>query len=455
AALDLYFTRHDGQACTIEDWLQVFEDTTGRDLSQFKLWYSQAGTPRVRVDEDFTDGTYSVTFTQSIPDTPGQSDKQPMVIPISLGLIDPSGAEVASTQVLELTETQQTFTFAGLDRKPVPSLLRGFSAPVVLHHDMSAKERLTLLSHDTDMFNRWEATRQLGRDVLLNMVDGGTADDEFVNALITLAADETLDPAFRALCLTLPAQDDIAQVIADANGCPNPMIIDAAHNTLADQIATQGQATFDRLHRTHHVTGHYSPDAVSCAHRALANCVLGYLSRVDGGALAKDQFASANNMTVQLAALAATLKAGVGDVPVTEFYDQWRHERLVVDKWFSVQIGSCPAETAVDVARELAQHPDFTLTNPNRFRALIGPLAMRPAAFHRADGAAYEFVADQLIALDDINPQTTARMTTVFETWKRYDVDRQDMMRAALRRIAAKPNLSRDTGEMVTRLLNA
>ncbi len=453
-ALDLYFDRHDGQACTIEDWLQVFTDTTGQDLSQFKLWYSQAGTPRITVEDDFSGDTYTISLSQSTPPTSGQSDKQPMMIPVAIGLLNTDGSEAVPTQILTLTRETQSFTFTGLNTRPIPSLLRGFSAPVILQRSASQAERLTLLAHDTDMFNRFEASRELGRATLINMLSNDGAPDEgYSEALLQVLANEGLEPGFRAICCALPGQDEIAQALVELGHTPDPVVIYHAHEKLSHHLATSGRNLLRRIYQTHAVKGPYTSDAISCGHRALANLALRYISLVDGAVLAAEQFDIADNMTLQMPALANLMRSGKGDHAVQKFYTQWRHERLVIDKWFSLQVSNCNPSQAVSIAKSLLLHHDFSLKNPNRFRSLIGALAMTPAAFHQPDGSAYDLVADQLIALDDLNPQLCARMTTVFETWQRYNPSRQAMMRAALLRIEAKPRLSRDTREMVSRLL--
>ena len=455
-ALELYFARHDGQACTIEDWLAVFTDVTGQDLRQFKLWYSQAGTPIVTVRDHFADGIYKLTLTQVTPPTPGQPNKQPLVIPIALGLLYPDGTEALATELLVLSDAEQSFCFSGLRAAPIPSLLRGFSAPVILQRKTSPAEHLVQLTHDPDLFNRFEASRELGKSALLAMLQTEAApDDAYCTALLQVMVNEDLDPAFRAMCCTLPSQDEIAKTLTEQGQTPDPVAIDAAFHRLSEHVARQGQDALRALYHAHQLAGPFSPDAASCGARALSALALRLISYVDGGTLAAKQFATATTMSLQLPALGNLNRHAQGSEAISQFYQQWRNERLVIDKWFSLQVSTCPASQAVSVARNLLQHPDFTLKNPNRFRALVGALAMTPAAFHQADGSAYALVVDQLIALDDINPQLCARMTTVFETWRRYDGARQELMRAALCRLAAKPNLSRDTKEMVTRLMDA
>jgi aminopeptidase N len=368
----------------------------------------------------------------------------------------PDGTEALATQLLVLSGSEQSFRFSGLRAAPIPSLLRGFSAPVILQRKTSPAEHLVQLTHDPDLFNRFEASRELGKSALLAMLQTEAApDDAYCTALLQVMVNEDLDPAFRAMCCTLPSQDEIAKTLAEQGQTTDPVAIDAAFHRLSEHLARQGQDALRALYHAHQLAGPFSPDAASCGARALSALALRLISYVDDGTLAAKQFATANTMSLQLPALGNLNRHGQGSEAIAQFYQQWRHERLVIDKWFSLQVSTCPASQAVSVARNLLKHPDFTLKNPNRFRAVVGALAMTPAAFHQADGSAYALVVDQLIALDDINPQLCARMTTVFETWRRYDGARQELMRAALCRLAAKPNLSRDTKEMVTRLMDA
>ena len=451
-ALDLYFQRHDGDAATIEDWLQVFEDTTGRDLGQFALWYSQAGTPRISVCEDYSGDTYTLTFTQSTPPTPGQPAKDPRVIPIALGLLAPDGTEILPTTLIEMTEATHVFTHQSPTR-PTPSILRGFSAPVILLHDSTPADRALLLAHDTDPFNRWEAGRSLSKETLVDMVlHGAPPDQALLDGLLATLCDDSLDPAFRALALAQPSEDDIAQTIADAGAVPDPLAIHRACETLRMATAQHLQDHLASTYAAHQVTGPYSPSATPSGQRALANATLRLLSRLDGGATAQRQFETADNMTQELAALSALLLIGKADDALTAFEAKWSHDRLVMDKWFSLQTSMAAPDLATSVASGLTQRADFDLKNPNRFRATIGGLAANSAGFHHASGSGYRFVADWLIQLDALNPQTTARMSTAFETWRRYDADRQQMIQDQLDRILSAPGLSRDTTEMITRI---
>ena len=456
AAVQLYFDRHDGQACTIEDWLQVFTDTSGRDLAQFKRWYSQAGTPQVTVAEQFENGTYTLTLTQNTKPTPGQDDKQPLLIPVELGLLSSDGTELVASHVVELDSATQSYCYKNLPERPIASLFRGLSAPVVVHHDLSDTALLTLMRHDTDAYNRWDAGRILARKALTNNVlTGGKFPADIIAALMDTANDSRLDPAFRALCLGLPSQDDIAQTLFQSGHAPDPAVIYQSRNAMLDQIAAAGASHWRGLYDDHQTPGPYTTDAAACGKRALANAAMAMITRLDGGDLAQTQYDGASNMTNQLAALGQLVRSGRGANALAAFYDQWRHEPLVIDKWFSLQITQSPPDVAVGLAHDLATHPDFTLRNPNRFRALVAGFASTPAAFHHPSGAGYDFVAQKLIELDALNPQLTARVSTVFETWPRYGAGLQAKMKAALTRIADQPTLSRDTREMVTRLLQA
>ncbi|SLN33470.1 Aminopeptidase N [Falsiruegeria litorea R37] len=455
-ALDLYFERHDGDAATIEDWLAVFQDATGRDLSQFKRWYSQAGTPRVKVAEDWADGTYTLTLSQSTSPTPGQDNKQPQVIPVAVGLLGQNGDEVAQTRVLELTEKEQSFTFDGLSTKPVPSILRGFSAPVILDHDTTSAERAFLLSHDTDPFNRWEAGRSLARETLLAMITDGTAPSgAYLDGVQAVLRDDTLDPAYRALMLGLPGQSELATALHDGGTTPDPQAIWTATETLRQAQAQHMQDLLPRLHGEAQVSSPYQPDADQSGRRALGGAALSLITRLDGGALAASEYAKADNMTLQLSALGCLIKAGKGEAELQAFYDQWEDDRLVIDKWFGLQVSLADPEQTATVGRSLTQHPDFNWKNPNRFRAVFGALAMNHPGFHHASGTAYELLAAWLIRLDPVNPQTTARMCSAFQTWRRYDAARQDLIKVQLDRIAATPDLSRDVTEMITRIRGA
>ena len=456
AALDLYFERHDGDAATIEDWLKVFEDATGRDLAQFKHWYTQAGTPRLTVTDDFKNGTYTIHIKQENPTTPGQPHKDPEVIPVAVGLLNPNGDEVLPTTVLELTQHRQSFAFKGLASRPTPSILRGFSAPVVLDRASTPAERAFLLAHDTDPFNKWESGRALAKEVLMRKItDGAATAPDWLAAIETVTFDASLDPAFRALTLRLPGEDDIAQSLHSAGHVPDPAMIYKARRAMQADLAQHLAPRLPGLLASLQTPGAFDPGAVAAGLRALRLGALALLSRLDAGQAALASYSNANSMTEQMGALAVLLDIGQGTEQLTAFRTQWQADRLVMDKWFALQVSYAAPEATATTTESLTQDPDFDWKNPNRFRAVIASLAGNHAGFHHASGQSYRLLADWLIKLDPVNPQTAARMSTAFETWPRYDADRQALIRAELARINATQGLSRNLGEMVGRMLKA
>ncbi|MFT6091179.1 aminopeptidase N [Sulfitobacter sp.] len=455
-ALDLYFDRHDGQACTIEDWLKVFEDTTGRDLTQFKRWYSQAGTPRLSVTEDWDHGKLTLTFKQHTPPSAATPAPEPLVLPIAVGLIDQDGDEVEPTVVLEMTQAEQSFVFDNLGTRPIASVLRGFSAPVVLTQDLSDADRAHLLAHDTDPFNRWEQGRSLAHKSLIAMIlEGKNPNKDWLKGIRAVIGDEHLDPAYRALMLGLPSQSDLARALAEDGHTPDPDIIYAAVEATRDAMAKSYATLVPTLYMRHTVTDPYEPNAAQSGKRALANAALSLLTRTDDGAMAQKQYDAADNMTQQLSALANLIRAGKGSAALQMFEAQWKNDRLVMDKWFGLQVMEADPEDAHEVVETLTKHASFNWKNPNRFRSVLGAFTAHHAGFHHASGAGYRLLADWLIKLDPVNPQTTARMCSAFQTWKRYDTDRQAMIKTELDRILAQPDLSRDTTEMLTRIRGA
>ncbi|MEP6018993.1 MAG: aminopeptidase N [Paracoccaceae bacterium] len=452
-ALNLYFDRHDGDAATIEDWIQVFQDATGRDLTQFKRWYAQAGTPHLSAKETWDDGTFTLTFTQDTKPSSYTAQPGPQVMPIAIGLLNPDGSEALNTQMLEMTKTSQSFSFSGLSDRPKASILRGFSAPVVLDYQA---DHAFLLAHDTDPFNRWEAGRTLGRNALLNMITKRAAPDPaYLDGLAAVVTDNDLDPAYRALMLGLPGQSELAAELHRQGETPDPDTIYQAHQGLRDAVAARLADDLPALYSDHQVTRTYRPNATQSGMRSLGNSALSLLTRIDGGAQAQTQYDAANNMTQQLAALACLVRAGKGDNALASFETQWTDDRLVMDKWFGIQVMEAKPDDAADTATALTRHAAFNMKNPNRFRATLGALTMNHAGFHAKDGSGYALLASWLIKLDPLNPQTTARMCTAFQTWRRYDAIRQSLIKAELERIAETPDLSRDTSEMIERIRNA
>ena len=458
-ALDLYFERHDGQACTIEHFRQCFEDATGRDLSQFARWWSQAGTPRIAVDEEWDDGRYTLTLRQTTPPSPGQTEKQPLVIPVAIGLLGANGDEVVPTRVLELTEPEQSFTFEGLGSRPTPSILRGFSAPVIVERETTDQESAFLLAHDTDPFNRWEAGHRYAVRIALAIIGGaGEVPAAWVEGMAAVLTDESLDPAFRALVLELPAIDEITGEIAAGGGLSDPDAIHAALRTMRQTLGNKLSTQLARLYEQMRSEGSYSPDAASAGRRALKNRCLALRAATgsaDAFAVAESQFRAADNMSDALPALTVLVHeaAPVAYPLLADFHARWRHDPLVIDKWLAMQ-ASAPLPGTLERVEALTAHASFDWKNPNKFRSLIGVLAAaNPVAFHRHDGAGYRFLADWLIQLDAINPQTAARVVGAFETYRRYDTARQALMQLQLERIAAVENLSKNTREMVERML--
>jgi aminopeptidase N len=367
--------------------------------------------------------------------------------------LGPNGDEVLPTQVLEMTKASQSFNFDNLGAQPIPSILRGFSAPVVAVHPVDAARHAILLVHDTDAFNRWESARALGYASMMGTIVHGDAPlAGLLDGLAGMVRDGALDPAFRALCLKLPSEDDMAGHLHSAGITPDPDAIFAARSALHTALAQRLAPDLPQLLADHAPTGGFSPSAADAGRRALHGALLALSARLDGGAGGMAAYAIASNMTDSIAALAALLNVGAGDTALAAFYDQWHGERLVLDKWFTLQIALSHPDTTAALTQRLTQHPDFDMKNPNRFRSVIGGLTANHAGFHHASGAGYDLLADWLIKLDSVNPQTAARMSTAFEAWPRYDAGRRAHACAALDRILAAKGLSRNLSEMAQRI---
>lgn len=452
-ALELYFDRHDGQACTIEDWIKVFEDSCGIDLTQFKLWYNQSGTPKVTVKECYKDGVLELTLDQDQNPSLNRRNKLPQVIPIRTGFIGKSGAEILPEVILNLYKKSQTFYF-NVNEKPIISLLRGFSAPVILEQKVNIKNQTFLFKNDTDTFNKWEAGRNISIELLIAEVKETPANlMPYIEALSKIISDENLDLAYRSLLLTLPSQETIAQSMFEKGIIPDPDKILTAVTKLELCIAKNLTKQFINLYKNLTFQNSYTPDPKNAGKRSLRNAALKYITKLDSGKAALEQFKSADNMTEQLSALGLIIAADIKSNCISNFYNQWQSDALVIDKWFAIQITSAPPKKALEIAKKLSSHVDFNWKNPNRFRSLIGSFAMLPYSFHMADGSGYEFVTNWLIKLDKINPQTAARMCGVFETWKRYDKKRQTLMTTQLRKIQTSNGLSKDTEEIVNKIM--
>jgi aminopeptidase N len=472
--MDLYFERHDGRAVECDDFRAAMMDANGRDLTQFERWYSQAGTPRVKVTTvyDAEKQTYDITLAQSCPPTPGQSKKLPFHIPVAIGLLDGQGKDMPlllnghsgqpTTLVLELTATQQTFHFTKVAEKPVPSLLRNFSAPVVLEYDYSDDDLAFLMAHDSDAFNRWEAGQRLATRRLLALTKAAqqagstlSVDVALSDSLRASLNDQTLDPAFRETVLTLPAET----VIAEQMEVIDPQAIHTARRFLRLSLAQDLRKDFSAIYKANQTEGAYSPDAASSGKRALKNLALSYLAELDDAeahSLAQAQYDAANNMTdrmASLAALANSQASGKAEA-LARFYSDFEQEPLVIDKWFSLQ--AMARTTDVATVRTLMKHPAFSIKNPNRARSLIFSFCNgNPSRFHAADGSGYAYWAEQVIALDAINPQVAARLARSLDRWRKYAPALQEKMRAALQQVADTAKLSKDTREVVTKSLAA
>ncbi|MCK6426632.1 MAG: aminopeptidase N [Burkholderiaceae bacterium] len=486
--MDLYFQRHDGQAVTCDDFAQAIADANpdsalASRLEAFKRWYAQAGTPRVSASGHFdaVAGRYTLTLAQRTQATPGQPDKRPFVIPVALGLISADGVALplqlegeaaphGTERVLVLEQPSQTWVFTGLGElttAPVPSLLRGFSAPVVLEWAPDEAQLFTLLAHDHDAFNRWEASQKLALARLLAAAQAdGTAshlDETYVQALRRVLRDEHLDAAFKELVLTLPSEAYVAERLAEQGVPIDPQRIHAARETMRLQLAQALHDDWVWAWETHQDNGGYRPDPLSSGRRALANLALAMLVLAAGvrhdplwPGRAYQRVKDAGNMTDRYGALAALVnaQAALAEPALERFHTLFRDEALVVDKWFALQAGASEVDGKVFARiKALAQHPDFTLKNPNRARSLLMAMAQNPAVLHRADAAGYVFWADKVVEIDGFNPQLAARLARALDRWRALAEPYRSAAREAIARVAARSELSADTREIVTRAL--
>jgi len=471
--MDLYFQRHDGQAVTCDDFAQAIADANPESklahlLDQFKRWYSQAGTPRVKAQArwDAAAATYELTLSQSCPPTPGQPAKEPFVIPIALGLLDSEGRQIADGLHV-LTQETETLSFPGLQGAPVPSILRGFSAPVILEFDYSDEQLLTLLAHDTDPFNQWEAGQRLSMNRALAYArqDGLTKNDirldaPYVAAMRRILRHPGLDAAFKELVLTLPAETYIAEQL----DVVDPQRLHAVREGMREQLATELLADWEWAVEAHKENGAYSPDSRSAGRRALVGMALTHLciaARRSGDMVwpgkTLQRFKDASNMTDRFNALSALVVSGheLGAQALQRFHAMFRDEPLVIDKWFALQ-GGAPdrAGNILPMVKQLMMHPDFSIKNPNRARSLIfSYCSANPGGFHRPDAAGYVFWSERVAELDAINPQVASRLARALDRWKKLAEPMRSGAREAIARVAAKPDLSNDVREVVTRAL--
>ena len=468
AGSDLYFDRHDGQAVTCDDFVAAMQDASGVDLSQFKRWYSQAGTPVVTVTDSYEEstGTYRLIMKQHTPATPGQPTKLPLHIPVRVGLLSQQGGALsaqvngvaAEDHVLHLKANEQEFVFTGLTSRPVPSLLRSFSAPVKLRYEYSAKDLLLLLSADSDGFNRWSASQQLAVNELTLLINQAIKGDELniesqlIQGFKALLSDAALDPAMVALILALPSQAYLSE-LADPI---YPTAIKQARQYLKAQLANALSADFERVYREHKIHGEYQATAEDIAHRSLKNIALSYWVET-GDELAQQelvtQFQTANNMTDQFSALSIAVHSQHPKAAelLAAFYEQWQSEPLVVNKWLMLS-ASQEQENALATVKGLLEHPAFDLKNPNKVRSVLGGFGQSVSGFHKTDGSGYQFLADQIILLNKRNPQIASRLCTPLTRWKKLQPELSVKMKAELERILAE-NLSKDVYEVVSKSL--
>ena len=468
--MDLYFARHDGQAVECDDFRAAMADANGRDFSQFERWYSQAGTPVVTAETayDAAAKTYTIKLAQSCPATPGQAAKLPFHIPVAVGLLNAAGqdlpltiagAKAGTTAVLELTQAAQSFVFEGVTEEPTPSILRDFSAPVILHYDYSDDALLHLFSHDSDPVNRWEAGQRLAMTRLLKLTRAVIAgeplalDDVFLDGMRKMLADESLDAAFREQALLLPSET----MMAEAMDSVDPQAIHTARKFVRATIGARLRDDLMAQYEANLTPGDYSPDAVSAGRRALKNLALAYLCSAGDNAaiaLAQTQCDNASNMTDRSAALGALVHAEApgAAAALAAFYADFNNEALVVDKWFAMQASS--PKTDLAAVRALMTHPAFSLRNPNRARSLVSTFcAANPVQFHAADGSGYAFWAEQVIALDALNPQVASRLARAMDRWRRYAPSFQAHMKKALQQVAGRKKLSNDVREVISKAL--
>ena len=457
---DLYFERHDGQAVTCGDFVQAMQDANGIDLSQFRLWYEQAGTPEIgfagEYDED--NERYSVTLTQHIPDTPGQKNKKPMVIPISVGLLGDNGSDLMATETFMLTQAEQRFEIEDISQNPVPSVLRNFSAPVRLESNLTDDDLKFLMIHDSDGFNKWEA----GQRYFLRTINALIGNDDSVpvdfletyGSLLDRALDPQSDKALMARAISLP---DVTR-IGQEQDVIDPQAIHEARERVLNAIVDKFEDKLEKLYSANRTGANFSITPTAMGQRTLQNTAMLILSNrltEKDAQRCKAHYDDANNMTDRMAALylACALDGDVHDEIVSDFYERYKDYPLVIDKWFSAQAQIHLPKT-IGVVKELKQHPDFNIKNPNRVRSLYSAFAMmNPVRFHAADGSGYVFLRDAIIELNDINPQIAARLLTPLREWRRYTDDRQKMMKTALQDILNIKDIAPDVFEIASKSL--
>ena len=459
SGMDLYFERHDGQATTVEAFIQCFSDQSGRDLSSFFRWYEQAGTPVVSISSRHDPETCSLELTlrQEMSPTPGQPTKPAMTIPVAIGLMNEDGVPIRETEWIVLEGEQMVVSLPDVGQPPVLSALRGFSAPVRLETDAPPDHDYVLLAADPDLFNRWEAGQRLATRLLLERVAGRpdeAGELRFASAMGRTLDDQAADEAFKALMLSLPTEQDLAVAVEPAD----PAAIHAARSRLRQTLAATLAERLERLHAGLDQRGEFSAGSAAAGRRALRNAVLDLMTAAPTETVrrsAQRHYESADNMTDQIGGLSALVALGgeAAEAALSDFHGRWRHEPLVIDKWFSVQARD-PSERALGRVIGLTAHPDFEARNPNRLRSLVSAFAsFNPARFHEPDGSGYRFLADWIIATDQVNPMTAARLIEPLGAWRRYGPTLGPLMKEQLQRIAAVEGLSSNVFELATRAL--
>ncbi|MBU1417755.1 MAG: aminopeptidase N, partial [Proteobacteria bacterium] len=462
--MDLYFARHDGQAVTCDDFVAAMADASGVDLGQFKLWYSQSGTPLLQVQEDWNQkgGEYTLKIRQSCPPTPRQESKEPFHIPVAFGLLDSSGKDIPlSSNMLQLQKEEETFVFQGMKDRPVLSFLRGYTSPVKTETGQGREQLAFLMANDSDPFNRWDAAFRLSESIILELTakqqqgESLALDPIFVDAVRKILGDNETDRSLLAMALTLPEESYLAQQM----DVVDPDNLHLARKYVRQELAATLKEAFRATRDANREQGDYGLSPEQMGRRSLKNVCLSYLlsgerPEQEDIELALAQYRQGGNMTDVIAVLAAFSHCAVSERQelLDDFYEKWKADGLVMDKWLILQATSTLPET-LDSVQALMEHPAFSLANPNKVRSLIGAFGSNHVRFHSGDGEGYRFLADQILVLDSRNPQIASRLTTPFATWKRYDQQRQELMQAQLQRIAAKDGLSGDVFEMVRRSL--
>ena len=454
---DLYFREYDGQAVTTEHFVSSMERANNVDFSQFRYWYSQAGTPVLSVAEEYNaqDKKYTLVIDQYCPETPGQQEKHPFHIPIKTRLWNSQGKAITEETTLELVQDSQQFVFDNVDEKPIASLLRGFSAPVKVEFEQSKDDLLSLIKYDDDGFVRWESMQKLMLDSLLSSLDKERVeiDSSLIETMRYLLTTPAADKAIIAEMLTLPSQTYLAEFVTEID----PANIRRVHEAVSVQLAQQLEQEFQTVYEANNDDSEYSLEPAAIAQRALKNTCLAYLiclEKPEQYELAKAQYESATNMTDRIAAFSGLVNSEYQDKQnlVDDFYQNWKQESLVLDKWFAIQATSKALDTLRRV-KTLMEHPDFSMKTPNKVRALIGAFASNPANFHNPDGSGYEFLADSILQLNELNPQIAARLMSTFNMWRKYEKNLAEKMRSQIERINAHEGLSKDVKEIASKAL--